>query len=113
MFACAVEEGICLLEFTDRKMPETELKSLTKKLNAIILLNDNKHFEISRKQLTEYFESKRKVFRVPLYTPGTAFQKIVRKGLQNIPYGSTRSYKQQAASIANSSASELLQTQMA
>ena len=37
MFAGATEQGICLLEFTDRKMLETELKSLAKLLNANIL----------------------------------------------------------------------------
>ncbi|MDP1994016.1 MAG: Ada metal-binding domain-containing protein, partial [Ignavibacteria bacterium] len=37
MFAGAVEQGICLLEFTDRKMLETELKALSKSLNANII----------------------------------------------------------------------------
>ncbi|MGZ5273044.1 MAG: bifunctional transcriptional activator/DNA repair enzyme AdaA, partial [Kaistella sp.] len=34
MYAAAVEEGICMLEFTDRKMLETEFKDLAKSLNA-------------------------------------------------------------------------------
>lgn len=99
MYACAVEQGICLLEFTDRKMLETELKSLTKLLNANIIQGANKHFVLLHDQLNEYFEGKRKEFTVTLFTPGSEFQQSVWKELQNIPYGSTHSYKQQAIAL--------------
>ncbi len=99
MFACATEDGICLLEFTDRKMLETELKNLAKTLNAIILQGNNKHFKILENQLSEYFEGKRKIFSVPLVTPGSDFQNIVWSQLQTIEFGKTRSYKEQATSI--------------
>ena len=99
MYACAVEQGICLLEFTDRKMLETELKSLAKQLNASIIQGANKHFGLLRDQLSEYFEGTRKEFTVPLFTPGSEFQQTVWKELQNIPYGSTRSYKRQAIEL--------------
>ena len=99
MFACAAEQGICLLEFTDRKMLETELKSLAKQLNANIIQGANKHFDLLRRQLDEYFEGKRKEFTIQLFTPGTEFQQSVWKVLQMIPYGSTYSYKQQAIAL--------------
>lgn len=101
MYACGVEEGICLLEFTDRKMLETEFKQLAKKLNATIVQGENKHFEILEQQLEEYFEGKRKEFTVPLYLTGTEFQEKVWNILQEIPYGRTRSYKQQADILGN------------
>jgi AraC family transcriptional regulator, regulatory protein of adaptative response / methylated-DNA-[protein]-cysteine methyltransferase len=104
MYACAVEEGICLLEFSDRKMLETELKTLSKLYNATIIQGNNTHFDILEKQLSEYFEGKRKQFSVSLSTPGSEFQNIVWKELQNIPFGSTKSYKQQAEAINKSSA---------
>lgn len=104
MYACAVEEGICLLEFSDRKMLETELKTLSKLYNATIIQGNNKHFDILEKQLSEYFEGKRKQFSVSLSTPGSEFQNIVWAALQNIPFGSTISYKQQADAINKSSA---------
>ncbi|MBA4250864.1 MAG: XRE family transcriptional regulator [Chlorobiaceae bacterium] len=99
MFAGAVEEGVCLFEFSDRKMLETELKTLAKKLNANILHSDNKHFDNLKKEVEEYFEGKRKIFTLPLITIGTPFQQAVWKELQNIPYGATRSYKEQATAI--------------
>ncbi len=99
MFACAAEQGICLLEFTNRKMLETELKSLAKQLNANIIQGANKHFDLLRRQLDEYFEGKRKEFTIQLFTPGTEFQQSVWKVLQTIPYGSTYSYKQQAIAL--------------
>ena len=45
MLVCATNQGICLLEFTDRKMLETELKSIAKLLNATIIQGNNKHFD--------------------------------------------------------------------
>ncbi len=97
MYACAVASGICLLEFTDRKMLETELKDLSKRWNATIVQGDNTHFGPLKQQLQEYFDRKRTRFDIPLVTPGTDFQQMVWQELQRIPYGTTRSYKKQAA----------------
>lgn len=102
MIACATNEGICLLEFTDRTMLETELKSIAKLLNATIIQGNNKHFEILQTQLSEYFAGDRIVFSVPLHTPGTEFQNKVWKTLQLIPYGQTTSYKELAINIESS-----------
>ncbi len=99
MLAGAVEKGICLLEFTDRAMLETELKQLSRLLNAYIIQGANPHFAILEQQLNEYFEGKRKEFSIPLVTPGTKFQQMVWRELQAIPYGSTRTYLQQAAAL--------------
>ena len=96
MYAAAVEEGICMLEFTDRKMLETEFKDLAKSLNATIVQGENLHFITLEKELTEYFEGNRKTFTVPLSPVGTEFQKLVWKILLKIPYGETWNYKKQA-----------------
>jgi AraC family transcriptional regulator of adaptative response/methylated-DNA-[protein]-cysteine methyltransferase len=101
MFACASIQGVCLLEFTDRRMLETEFKDLCKRLNAVILPRHNPHLEQVQSEIEEYFSGKRKKFTVPLHTPGTKFQKSVWKILQKIPYGETRSYKQQAITLGN------------
>ncbi len=99
MFACATEEGICLLEFTDRRMLETEFKDLCKRLDAVILPGENKYLDSVQIQVAEYMDGRRKKFDIPLDTPGTEFQKSVWKILQLIPYGETWSYKQQAIKL--------------
>ena len=101
MIVCGNSDGVCLLEFTDRKMLEAELKDLAKRLKAVIVQGDNTFFEKVEKQLAEYFAGKRKHFDVPIFTPGSDFQKKVWQQLQTIPYGITRSYKEQAVAIGN------------
>jgi len=101
MFACATPKGICLLDFTDRRMLETEFKDLCKRLNAVILPGTNHLLDTVQSEVAEYFSGKRKNFTVPLDTPGTDFQKSVWQILQDIPYGKTRSYKQQAVAVGN------------
>lgn len=101
MFAFATDEGVCLLEFTDRKMLETEIRYLTKILDATVVNSGNVHFDKLKEQLDEYFSGVRKEFSIPLFTPGTAFQNSVWSALQLIPFGSTRSYKEQASNLGN------------
>lgn len=99
MFAAAVPEGICLLEFSDRKALPTELKALAKHYNATILQGDNPHFAELKKQLEAYFGGSRTQFDLPLAMPGTAFQQSVWNELLTIPFGKTRSYAEQAERI--------------
>ena len=89
------------MDFTDRKILEDEFKDLCTRLNAVILPGSNPHLDLLQQQLTEYFSGKRKTFSVPLHTPSTAFRESVWKVLQDIPYGKTRSYKQQAIALGN------------
>jgi AraC family transcriptional regulator of adaptative response/methylated-DNA-[protein]-cysteine methyltransferase len=99
MYACGTEKGICLLDFTDRRMLETEFNELRRYLNAVILPGENPHFELLKKELNEYFEGTRQNFSVPLVTPGTEFQNTVWEQLRRIPFGQTVSYKYQATAI--------------
>jgi AraC family transcriptional regulator of adaptative response/methylated-DNA-[protein]-cysteine methyltransferase len=99
MIAGATDEGVCLLEFSNRKMLPFEYKELIRLLNTSINDGENNHTLELREQLGEYFEGKRKEFKLSLVIPGTEFQKLVWKGLLNIPYGSTRSYYEQALEV--------------
>ncbi|MCF8240563.1 MAG: methylated-DNA--[protein]-cysteine S-methyltransferase [Melioribacteraceae bacterium] len=99
MYACATNKGICLLEFTDRRMLETEFHDLQNKLNATIIAGENEHLIKLKKELAEYFDGARKEFTVQLQTPGSDFQQLVWNGLHNIEYGKTSSYQQQAESL--------------
>jgi len=104
MLACAVEEGICLLEFVDRPMLETQLKRVQKILGGKTMPGLSKYFELLSMQLTEYFEGRRKQFTIPMVLDGTLFQQKIWDILQEIPYGTTRSYQQQAECAGNKKA---------
>lgn len=104
MIACAVEQGVCLLEFTDRKMLERELIQLAKSLNATIIQGENPHFPCLEKELKEYFEGKRREFTVPLFTPGSEFQQTVWENLRQVSYGKTVSYKDQSTLLGKPNA---------
>ena len=101
MIAGATDKGICLLEFTDRRMIETQVERLRKYLKAELIPGQNPYFELLTSELNQYFEGSLKKFTVPLEIPGTAFQQKVWKELQGIAYGKTRSYKDQAVAINN------------
>ncbi|OIO63309.1 MAG: XRE family transcriptional regulator [Candidatus Marinimicrobia bacterium CG1_02_48_14] len=104
MIAGASTDGICLLEFSDRRMLETEFRILGTRLNATLLQGENDHFATLRIQLQEYFAGKRKEFSVPLVLVGSPFQEKVWRALLAIPFGETRSYQAQANAIQNPTA---------
>lgn len=60
---------------------------------------DNDAFEDARRQLDEYFQGRRREFRLKLAPTGTRFQLDVLDALQEIPYGETRSYRDIAKRI--------------
>jgi AraC family transcriptional regulator of adaptative response/methylated-DNA-[protein]-cysteine methyltransferase len=96
MFAGALKEGVCLLEFADRRTLETQLARLRRLYRSEIVAGDSPHFEVLSAQLEEYFAGRRREFSVPLASAGTAFQEKVWTVLRGIPYGTTRSYQEQA-----------------
>jgi AraC family transcriptional regulator of adaptative response/methylated-DNA-[protein]-cysteine methyltransferase len=101
LLAGATDEGICLLEFNDRKRALRESGDLSRLLNQPIGKGENIHLEDLRKQLDEYFMGARKDFDLPLVLPGTDFQRLVWNELRKISYGTTRSYMEQAAAIGS------------
>lgn len=60
---------------------------------------DSRVLAATRRQLDEYFAGKRRRFDLPLALDGTTFQKKAWRSLARIPYGKTRTYKEQAAAI--------------
>jgi AraC family transcriptional regulator of adaptative response/methylated-DNA-[protein]-cysteine methyltransferase len=99
MIAGATDEGVCLLEFHDRRILPSEFKDLARLLETTIEEGENKHLKTLKKQLKEYFAGKRKDFSLQLVIPGTEFQKSVWTELQSIQFGSTRSYQEQADAL--------------
>jgi AraC family transcriptional regulator, regulatory protein of adaptative response / methylated-DNA-[protein]-cysteine methyltransferase len=99
MLVGGVDQGICLLDFIDRRMMETQLKRLKKVLRAELVPGAHPLFKQMEQQLQEYFAGERREFDVPLRLSGSSFQEKVWSGLMGIPYGSTRSYRQQAEAL--------------
>lgn len=99
MFVCATSKGVCLLEFVDRRMLETEFSDIQRLLKARIVTGDNEHTLQAKNELKEYFEGTRKVFSLSLDTPGSEFQKLVWSQLSEIPYAETTHYQALTESI--------------
>jgi AraC family transcriptional regulator of adaptative response/methylated-DNA-[protein]-cysteine methyltransferase len=100
MFVCATARGVCLLEFVDRRMLETEFSDLQRLLNARILAGENEHTRQAEKEISDYFAGHRRHFDMALDLPGSAFQRLVWQGLQDVPYGQTTHYQCLAERIA-------------
>ena len=99
MVAIASEKGLCLLEFGDRRMLESEFTDLQKRLDAVLLPGKNEFTEEAVRQIQEYFAGTRKTFSVPLHAPGTEFQQRVWAALCEIPFGEMCSYGEIASAI--------------
>jgi AraC family transcriptional regulator of adaptative response/methylated-DNA-[protein]-cysteine methyltransferase len=99
MIAGANAEGICLLEFADRPMLETQIARIEKRFNHAVIPGEHAHITRLEKELELYFEGKLRDFTVPLVLRGTPFQVAAWQRLQKIPYGETISYEQQAREI--------------
>ena len=104
MLAAATRNGICLLEFTNRRMLDTQLARIRKRFGADLSVGSNDHFQVLDEQLREYFDGKRTSFSVPLDVRGTAFQTAAWTALQTIPHGETRCYEDQAIAIGRPTA---------
>lgn len=105
MLAGVTDDGICLFDFEHRKMMDNIMRRITTGIDGTIIEGVmHHHFQILEKQMDEYFIGNRQEFSLPLHLVGTLFQKQVWEGLKHIPYGETRSYKQQSIFLGNEKA---------
>lgn len=91
--------AVCLLEFSDRRMLETQLRRLVRRLDCVYVPGPNDVGIRLAGELASHFEGASQRFRTPIVTPGSQFQKRVWNALRAIPYGETRSYAEQARVI--------------
>jgi AraC family transcriptional regulator, regulatory protein of adaptative response / methylated-DNA-[protein]-cysteine methyltransferase len=104
MLALANEEGLCLLEFVDRRMLETQLQRVRRRFGCAIVPGENAHLRRIANELQQYFEGNLRRFTVPLAMQGTPFQMKVWQRLMAIPYGETLSYAEMARDIGERNA---------
>lgn len=96
MLAGATDDGICLLEFTDRPMLPTQLAVLSRRLRRPAVAGRHPLLDVLQDQLFAYFAGKRLTFDLPLIAPGSSFQERTWAALRGIAPGSTISYEELA-----------------
>lgn len=101
MVAAATEAGICLLEFSDRISLHKSIEELLKKTRASVVGGEHHHFSQLEDELRDYFAGERQQFSIPLAPVGSQFQGEVWEALSKIPYGETRTYRQQSELLGN------------
>ncbi len=104
MLLGATDQGVCLLEFIDRRMLETQLQRIARRFQCVFVPGTNDFGRQLEAELEAYFAGKLRNFETPLDTAGTPFQQRVWEALRRIPYGETRSYADQARAIGEPNA---------
>lgn len=104
MVALAADNGVCLLEFADRRMLATQLRRVRLRLRRPIAPREHQHLVTLRRELAEYFAGRRTTFDTPLCPVGTPFQQVVWAELGRVPPGRTASYADIARRIGRPAA---------
>jgi AraC family transcriptional regulator of adaptative response/methylated-DNA-[protein]-cysteine methyltransferase len=99
LVAGATAAGVCLVEYTDRRMLEAQIGSVRRVFGAPVIPGSNAHLDRLQEEMASYFAGSLRRFSVPLTYPGTPFQVRVWTQLLAVPYGETRSYEEMAAAV--------------
>jgi AraC family transcriptional regulator of adaptative response/methylated-DNA-[protein]-cysteine methyltransferase len=99
MVAAADDDGVCFLEFADRRALSAQIRRLNRRAPSVFVPGPNPVLERLATELEEYFAGVRHRFDVPVHPRGTAFQERVWEALREIPAGETRSYSEVARAI--------------
>jgi O-6-methylguanine DNA methyltransferase len=97
-------QGICLLQYQDTCTTDMAQTLLSQKGKTQCHFTTHPHLTATAAELQAYFAGKIQTFTTPLHLRGTPFQLQVWQQLQNMPYGKTMSYKQQAIALKNAGA---------
>jgi AraC family transcriptional regulator of adaptative response/methylated-DNA-[protein]-cysteine methyltransferase len=101
MLAIANNKELHLLQFLNVQGLEQCINRLCIKQKADIINGLAPPIDSIKLELALYFSGKIKEFKTPIHMSGSSFQKKTWEELINIPYGKTRSYKDQADFIGN------------
>lgn len=104
LLAAATDDGICLLEYTDRRMLERNLATMRRRVTASVLPGEHRWLTQLNEELPAYFDDRRTEFTVPVAPRGTPFQERVWQELRRIPHGTTISYEELASRIGQPTA---------
>lgn len=96
MLALFSQHGLCLLEFTDYARLPVAVHAVEQALGSTAIAQTTDPSRRLQHELDEYFARRRNRFTIPLDLIGTPFQKTIWQALLAVPYGTTRSYREQA-----------------
>ncbi len=104
MLAGATDDGICLLEFTDRRMLPTQRAIVARRFRATLVGGHHRLLDRLQRQLDAYFAGTLQEFTVPVVAPGGPLDERVWTELRRIPYGETLSYEALARRVGRAGA---------
>jgi AraC family transcriptional regulator, regulatory protein of adaptative response / methylated-DNA-[protein]-cysteine methyltransferase len=104
LVGAATDQGLCMLEFADRKKLPQQAADLKRWFARPVVPGTNRYTDQVARELDEYFAGTRHQFSVPLVLGGTPFQETVWRELLKIPYGQTISYAELARRIGRPTA---------
>jgi AraC family transcriptional regulator, regulatory protein of adaptative response / methylated-DNA-[protein]-cysteine methyltransferase len=104
LLAGATDQGINFLEYTDRRMLESNLKTMRRRFGCAIVPGKHPLLERLGQELDDYFRRGRSAFTLPLAARGTPFQEKVWQELRRIPHGQTISYDELARRVGQPTA---------
>ena len=105
MLALVADEGLCLLEFVDRRGLERELVPLRRHFPGAVVPGYHPVLDATEDQVRRYFEGTLTAFDLPLAIRGSEFERAVWSELVAIPWGRTRSYADIARGVGRPGAS--------
>lgn len=101
MMCLADDQFLYFLDFTDSADIQKKLQYVQKEAGATIVDGATAISALCQEQLSAYLAGNLHAFTIPLKLIGTEFQKQAWQSLQQIPYGQTRSYQEQAIALHN------------
>lgn len=101
IFLAASEKGLCMLEFDNKDRISQHFQTIQKHIEIEKIEQANTIINSTHLQLTAFLNKELFDFDLPLDIYGTVFQRKVWAELLTIPYGVTKSYKEQAIAIGD------------
>ena len=104
MLVAGNDEYIHMVCFIENASLVRKAAVLQKNLKAWLELGESASVSSAKRELTEYFAGRRRVFETPVKSMGTAFQARVWDELRGVPFGQTVSYVDLANAIGRPAA---------
>lgn len=97
-------DKLCICDWHYRKKRESIDQRIKSNLQAEYVFGSSKVIELTKTQLSEYFNNKRREFDIPPLLIGSDFQQQVWAELLKIPFGKTLSYLELSIKMGNEKA---------